>query len=47
MTCLKVEKQVESGAIISVKGFGRVKVVDFGNTTRKGRIIIELGIYKK
>jgi len=43
--CLHPEKQVESGAIISVKGFGRVKVVAFGNTTRKGRIVIEFGIY--
>jgi RNA-binding protein YlmH len=42
---LHPEKQVESGAIISVKGFGRVKVVSFGNTTRKGRIVIEFGIY--
>jgi RNA-binding protein YlmH len=43
--CLHPEKQVESGAIISVKGFGRVKVVAFGNTTRKGRIVVEFGIY--
>jgi RNA-binding protein YlmH len=47
VACLQPEKQVESGAIISVKGFGRVKVVAFGNTTRKGRIVVEFGIYGK
>ena len=45
--CLQPEKPVDAGAIISVKGFGRVKVVNYGNLTRKGRIIIELGIYER
>ena len=44
--CLKSEKIVDAGAIISAKGKGCFKIVNVGDMTRKGRIIVELGLYE-
>jgi len=44
-TCQDVSKQVSIGAIISVRGFGRAKLLDVGGTSKKGRLWITYGTY--
>lgn len=43
--CLKPDKAVGEGSVISVRGHGRAVVASFGGQSRKGRTIVELKIY--
>jgi len=40
--CLKGDKTVQSGSIISVRGLGKVQVEETGTTSRRGRMGIEV-----
>lgn len=44
--CLNSAQPVPTGAIISVRGTGRVKLLAAGGETRKGRLRITLGYYE-
>lgn len=43
MTCIKPDRQVEEGALLTVRGLGRAKLAQVSGQTRKGRlgIVIE------
>ena len=44
--CIKPDREIEVGDIISVKGHGKGVVTDKGGTSRRGRTFIEAEIYK-
>jgi len=46
-TCLQPAKEVCGGAVISVRGMGRAKLLEIGGVSRKGRIFIKIGIYAR
>ena len=43
--CLQPAKEINEGALLSVRGFGRVKLLEVGGMSRKGRIFVRLGLY--
>lgn len=43
---VKAEKNMELNDLISVKGYGRLKVLNIGNASKSGKIFIELGKLK-
>ena len=43
--CLKPSEEIRTGDLLSIRGYGRYIVSDFGNETRKGRIHITLKKY--
>jgi len=45
--CLQPSKEVNEGALLSIRGIGRAKLLDIGGTSRKGRIFIRIGRYKR
>ena len=45
--CMQPAKEAHEGAVVSVRGLGRVKLLGVGGTSRKGRIFIQLGIYAR
>ena len=45
--CLQPAKEVGENAIISIRGAGRVKLLEIGGTSRKGRLFIKVGLYGK
>lgn len=44
--CLKGTRLVQEGDLIAIRGKGRVKVLELGDETRKGRIWVLFGIYE-
>ena len=45
--CMQPTKEVSEGSLISVRGLGRAKVLEIGGTSRKGRMFVRLGLYKR
>lgn len=45
--CLQSAKEVTEGAILSVRGIGRAKLLEIGDVSRKGRIFIKTGLYER
>ena len=43
--CLKPDKPVGEGAVVTARGFGRAVVRECGRTSKKGRIILEMDRY--
>ena len=43
--CLKPAKDLVEGAVFSVRGFGRAKLLEIGGKSRKGRVFIKIGLY--
>ena len=43
--CLHPDKEVSEDALLSVRGFGRAKLMEVGGTSRKGRIFVKIGFY--
>jgi RNA-binding protein YlmH len=43
--CLQPAKELNEGALLSVRGLGRGKLLEVGGTSRKGRIFIRIGLY--
>jgi len=43
--CQKPSKELKEGALLSVRGVGRAKLLEIGGETRKGRIHISIGVY--
>lgn len=44
--CTRVADEVSENDILSVRGYGKYKVLSFGGTTKKGRLHITAGIYQ-
>jgi len=45
--CLQSDRQVGEGAVISIRGLGRVKLLEIGGLSKKGRVFIKTGLYGK
>lgn len=45
--CLQPAKEVGEKAILSLRGFGRAKLLEVAGTSKKGRIFIKIGLYKR
>jgi RNA-binding protein YlmH len=43
--CLQPAKELEVGALLSVRGMGRAKLLETGGVSRKGRIFVKIGCY--
>lgn len=43
----RVDRLIEPGQLLSVRGFGRIRLVDAGAPTRKDRLPVRLEIFKK
>ena len=43
--CLHAEKALETGALLSVRGLGRAKLLETRGMSRKGRMIVQIGCY--
>ena len=43
--CLRPSKEVREGVVLSVRGFGRAKLLEIGGMSKKGRIFIKTGLY--
>ncbi len=43
--CLNVSKRVPEGAILSVRGLGRARLLELGGVSKKGRIRVKIGVY--
>ena len=44
--CQQPAKEVGEGAILSIRGMGRAKLVEVGGVSKKGRYFIKVGLYK-
>jgi RNA-binding protein YlmH len=44
--CVAPAKEVAEGAIISVRGLGRAKLLEIGGTSKKGRLFVRIGLYE-
>ncbi|MCL2167264.1 MAG: RNA-binding protein, partial [Clostridiales bacterium] len=43
--CQQPAKEVGEGAILSVRGMGRAKLMETGGLSKKGRLYIKVGLY--
>jgi len=43
--CMQSSKELAEGALISVRGLGRAKLLEVGGVSRKGRIFVRIGLY--
>ena len=43
--CTQPAKEAGEGAVLSVRGLGRAKVLEVGGLSKKGRIFIKMGLY--
>ena len=43
--CMRTDKEVFEGSLLSVRGFGRAKLLEIGGSSRKGRSFVKIGIY--
>jgi RNA-binding protein YlmH len=44
--CMAPAKEVAEGAVISVRGLGRAKLLEIGGASKKGRTFIRIGLYE-
>lgn len=42
LPCVKPDKLVEEGVVVSARGLGKIKLTEIGNMTKKGRISVEI-----
>ncbi len=45
--CLQASKEIAEGALLSVRGRGRAKLLQVGGLSRKGRIFLKMGLYAR
>jgi RNA-binding protein YlmH len=43
--CLRADREVGEGSLLSVRGLGRAKLLEIGGLSRKGRSFIKIGVY--
>ena len=43
--CLQPAKELKEGALLSVRGLGRAKLLEIGGMSRKGRLFVRIGLY--
>jgi RNA-binding protein YlmH len=45
--CLQAAKELSEGALLSIRGIGRAKLLEVGSMSKKGRIFIQIGLYER
>jgi len=45
--CQQPAKAVSEGALLSVRGMGRARLLEVGGMSRKGRIFVRIGLYSR
>jgi RNA-binding protein YlmH len=45
LPCLQPAKELSEGALLSVRGLGRVKLLEIGGVSKKGRVFVRIGLY--
>jgi RNA-binding protein YlmH len=43
----RTDRVLEAGALLSIRGFGRIRVREVGSPTRKDRLPVQLEIFHK
>ena len=43
--CLRPDKEIDEQALLSIRGYGRAKLLEIGGVSRKGRTFIRVGVY--
>ena len=43
--CLQPAKEIKEGALLSIRGLGRAKLLETGGISRKGRLYVRIGLY--
>ena len=43
--CLQPSKELAEGALLSVRGLGRAKLLEVGGVSKKGRVFVRIGLY--
>ena len=43
----RVDTLLEAGDLLSIRGFGRIRLTEIGGRTRKDRISIQLEVFKR
>ena len=44
--CIQSAKELDEGAVLSVRGVGRAKLIELGGVSKKGRRFIKVGLYE-
>ncbi len=44
--CLLPAKEIREGALLSVRGMGRAKLLEVGGVSKKGRIFVKFGLFR-
>ena len=47
VVCLQPAKELNEGALLSVRGLGRAKLLETGGVSRRGRIFVKIGLYNR
>jgi len=45
--CLQPAKELGEGALLSLRGMGRARLLEIGGVSRKGRIFVKIGLYSR
>ena len=45
--CLQPAREVKEGAVLSIRGLGRAKLLETGGVSRKGRLFVRIGLYSR
>jgi len=45
--CMQPAKELKEGALLSIRGMGRVKLLEVGGVSKKGRFFVRIGVYGK
>ena len=45
--CLQPAKELKEGAILSVRGLGRAKLLEIGGISKKKRLFVKIGLYSR
>ncbi|MEL7625023.1 MAG: YlmH/Sll1252 family protein [Clostridiales bacterium] len=46
LPCEKPDQKLAAGDLLSLRGKGRIKILEIGGQSKKGRLFVELGIYQ-
>jgi RNA-binding protein YlmH len=45
LLCMQPAKELNEGALLSVRGLGRAKLLEVGGMSRKGRVFVRIGVF--
>ena len=47
LPCQQPAKELSEGALLSVRGLGRAKLMEVGGVSKKGRVFVRIGLYRR